>query len=90
MKNTTNIKMQGHKGTWYSIDARTFTINGASIELHLFEHETYGDEAAYVIGTLNGIVYMENVHNGWDDFYEYFVSEHEKHEPLTWRGTISI
>ena len=88
-----NIKMDGHRGTWYSLGARTYFINGANVEVHLMEHERYGDEAACVIGTLEGVVYMENVWNGWDDWKEYFLEEqgyNRSYFPLVWEGTISI
>jgi hypothetical protein len=66
------IKVIGHKGTWYVIDeAIRF-----SKPLYLLEHELYGDEAACVIIDEDGILWLENVHNGFDDL-DYIIEDTE-------------
>ena len=42
---TDNIKVEGHKGTWYIIG--THTIIGKTY--HILEHETYGDLADLIV-----------------------------------------
>ena len=70
------VKIEGHVGTWYNVSlGRTFNINGIDTEIFLFEHEEYGDEAAWVIATADGKLFMENVHNGWADWKEYALDE---------------
>lgn len=87
----TKVKVQGHRGTWYSITAgREFTINGKLTELYLFEHETYGGAAPHVIATKDGELFMENVWNGWDDWKEYVLEEQGYNRSLTIKEVISI
>ena len=90
----TNVKIEGHRGTWYSItEGRKFVINGKEEELFLYEHEKYGDEAAHVIANSDGKLYMENVWNGWWDWKEYVLSEqgyNRKDFPLVLDGVFSI
>lgn len=64
-----HISVGGHKGTWYAIDQ--VSIEGK--DYFLLEHETYGDTAPCVVVTDEGILAMENVHNGFDDFKEQLV-----------------
>lgn len=59
----TNIKVAGHKGTWYEIDS--MVKNGE--EYFLMEHETYGDMAACVIIDKDNNLIMEDVCDGFDD-----------------------
>lgn len=61
-----NIRVKGHRGTWYVIDSKV--VNGRA--LHLLEHETYGDEAACIIVDDNLDIVMEDVYNGFDDLEE--------------------
>lgn len=61
-----NIKVEGHKGTWYVIE--TNVIEGRS--LFLLEHEEYGDEAACIIVDEHGKLVMDDVWNGFDDYEE--------------------
>jgi len=58
-----NIKIVGHKGTWYVIDEKT--VGGE--QLFLLEHETYGDESASLIVNKNLEVVLDDVYNGFDD-----------------------
>lgn len=72
MEKLENFKIKGHKGTWYSLDTgKKFMINGKETTIYLFEHETYGDEAPCVIADDHGNVILQDIHNGWDDWYEY-------------------
>jgi hypothetical protein len=70
------VKVEGHRGTWYTIATETFGLGGmlAPEPLYLMEHETYGDEAPCVIINLKGELVMENVHNGFDDL-RYCIEE---------------
>lgn len=58
-----NIKIEGHKGTWYIID----TMSHKGIKVHLLEHETYGDEAACLIVDNHGQIILDEVWNGFED-----------------------
>ena len=61
-----HIKIEGHYGRWYVIDE--ITVDGEN--LYLLEHETYGDEAACLIVNGNLDIVMDDVWNGFDDYYE--------------------
>lgn len=74
-----HIKVEGHIGTWHSIDEGDFiltpdTDDGRPLTLpaHLFllEHDKYGDEAACVIVDEAGKLVLEDVWNGFDDLLE--------------------
>ena len=60
---TEGIKIKGHVGTWYVIDA----IKRKGQELFLLEHETYGDMAASLIVTKTGYVKLDDVWNGFEE-----------------------
>lgn len=60
-----NVTIEGHKGTWYLIDATIY--NG--VQYKLWESENFGEDAAAIITSENGIV-LEDVWNGFDDLYE--------------------
>lgn len=76
-KESDHIKINGHIGKWYVINDGYF-IPDTEIEkdiigtkhLFLLEHETYGDEAACLIVDEDGIIYCEDVWNGFDDIIE--------------------
>jgi len=73
---TDKVKVEGHRGTWYTIATETFGLGGMLTPepLYLMEHEAYGDEAPCVIINQKGELIMENVHNGFDDL-RYCISE---------------
>ena len=73
-KSSQNISIQGHTGTWYTID--TMSINGK--EYFLMEHETYGDEAACVIIDKQAAIVLEDVYNGFADLLDEFEEGAEK------------
>lgn len=58
-----NIKIEGHRGTWYVIDEKEH--NGE--KLYLLEHETYGDTAACLIVRQDLSIFLDDVWNGFDD-----------------------
>lgn len=60
-------KVEGHRGTWYSIATQAYKLDGIMKQLFLMEHETYGDEAPCVIIDADSKLIMENVWNGFDD-----------------------
>ena len=66
-KNSDNIEVEGHIGTWYVIDTM---ITPKGEKLFLLEHEEYGDETACVIVDENGNLIMEDVWNGFEDLEE--------------------
>lgn len=61
--NRENIKIKGHRGTWYIVDMMTF--KGEII--YLLEHEEYGDEVPNLIVWKNGKILIEDSYNGFDD-----------------------
>lgn len=76
-KDSDNITVEGHTGTWYVID--TAEVDGQ--ELFLLENEEYGDETANVIVDENGALVMDDVWNGFDELYEqmdYMAESEEK------------
>lgn len=66
-ENKGNLKIEGHKGTWYVIDERLYTPRGA---MYLLESEVYGDYAPCLIVNANGKILMDNVYNGFGDWDE--------------------
>lgn len=58
-----NIRVEGHKGTWYVIDEHQV----GDKTFYLLEHEKYGDMAANVIIDENGALIAEDVWDGFDD-----------------------
>lgn len=67
-------KVEGHRGTWYSIATQPYKLDGVMKQLFLMEHETYGDEANCVIIDADGNLIMASVANGFDDL-DYCLSE---------------
>jgi len=63
-----NIKVVGHKGTWYEIGN---TQRGGKT-LFLMEHEFYGEDAPSVIIDKDNTLIMDDVSNGFDD-YDYAI-----------------
>lgn len=60
------IEIAGHDGTWYVID---HTKDGAQ-DLYLLEHERYGDMAACLIVYRWGAIVLDDVWNGFDDYFD--------------------
>jgi hypothetical protein len=65
-----NVKIKGHKGTWYSIDSKVYDGK----ELFLMEHEQYGDEAPCIIIGADLSLVAQDIDNGFDD-YDYCLEE---------------
>jgi len=61
-----NITVQGHIGTWYVVDSVKFEQQ----DIFLLEHEKYGDEAACLIVRADGGIILDDVRNGWDELEE--------------------
>ncbi|MGF6990429.1 hypothetical protein M2150_001690 [Lachnospiraceae bacterium PM6-15] len=59
-----DIKVEGHRGKWYSIDTM-FDKDGEM--LFLMEHSTYGDEAPGIIIDKDFNLIAEDIWNGFDD-----------------------
>lgn len=62
------IKLDDYTGTWYAVD--NTTING--VELLELESEVHGDDAGHIIIDVFGEVKVDEVYNGFDDYYEKF------------------
>ena len=61
-----NIKINGHKGTWYVLDSTNIALesNWNFLEtLHLLEHETFGEDAPHIIVDEEFNLVMEDVEN---------------------------
>lgn len=69
-----NIRVNGHIGTWYVIDAKTYF--GST--LYLLEHETYGDETSGVIIDEGNNLIVDDVWNGFLDYEESPIYEVSK------------
>lgn len=67
-KKLDGIKVEGHRGTWYVIDA----ADCAPIQhtVFLLEHETFGDEAACLIVDEDFRLVLDDVWNGFEDLAE--------------------
>ena len=61
-----NIKIEGYKGTWYTIEEGYHLGN----KVYLLESETYGDETACIIVNNQGRVILDDVWNGFEDLEE--------------------
>lgn len=68
--NSDNIKIEGYYGTWYVIDEAK--ILGE--KLFLIEHEFYGGKIECLIVDENGTLILNDVWNGFDDYYDYLAS----------------
>jgi len=61
-----NIHISGHIGTWHVIDSTEY--EGETI--YLLEHDDWGDEAAGLIVNEDLEILMDDIWNGFDDFFE--------------------
>ena len=66
-----HIKVDGHVGTWYTIDV----IAVDQQVYFLLEHEEYGDETANLIVDLEGNLVLEDVWNGFEDLEDHLEIE---------------
>jgi 5'(3')-deoxyribonucleotidase len=64
---SSSITINGYIGTWYVIDTKE--INGE--KLFLLESEKFGDQAACLIVDETGLVKLDEVYNGFDDYEDY-------------------
>lgn len=62
-----NIKIKGHIGTWYIVATHQTLIG----EVHLLEHEEYGEEAPWLCINSKGELILDNIWNGIEDVHEY-------------------
>lgn len=74
-KEKTGIKVDGHKGTWYSIAKKEY--DGEM--LYLMEHEYWGDMAACVIIKEDNAIVAQDVYNGFYDYDEWLA---EGYDPM--------
>ena len=61
------IEVRGHVGYWHIIDHTQLRDK----DIYLLEHDEYGDEAANIIIDDNKNVLLDDVYNGFADYYEY-------------------
>lgn len=59
-----NIKIEGHRGTWYIVGEEV--IQGAKV--YELESEVWGDEAAHLIVNEVMEVLLDEVYNSFDDY----------------------
>lgn len=64
------IQIEGHRGTWYVIDAQICTECGGIV--FLLESELYGDEAPCLIVDQDKNIILEEVYNGFEDLEEFY------------------
>lgn len=87
-----NIKVEGHRGTWYVINEKEY--NGK--KLFFLEHERYGDEAAGIIIDEDGKLIAEECWNGFNDYEEQTIGSLEENQMrkittlTTPRGTFNV
>lgn len=70
-KDSDNISIYGHIGTWHIIDQ--LTDNRGSF--FLLEHDRYGDEAASLIVDMDGCIILDDVFNGFSDLDDISTEE---------------
>lgn len=63
-----NITVKGHHGTWYVIDKADSQEHG---KIYLLEHEQLGDETACLIVDGNKKILVDDVYNGFDDYFDF-------------------
>lgn len=61
------IIIAGHEGSWHIIDTAVDVVGKT---MYLLEHEQLGDCAAGLIVDSHGEVLMDEVYNGFDDYWE--------------------
>lgn len=71
-----NIKLKGHRGTFYIISDTVMNINGKLKRVYLLENEIYGDEVPCIIIDSDYNIILDNVYNGFDDL-RYAIEENE-------------
>lgn len=62
-----NLRVEGHIGTWYVISS----INYHGKTYYLLESEQYGEDAPHIAIRQDGSLFLDDIHNGTDDIYEY-------------------
>lgn len=66
-RNTDNIRIEGHIGTWYVIDETNYRQR----KVFLLEHEQYGDEAACIAVDENGIIVCKDIYDDFPNCLDY-------------------
>jgi hypothetical protein len=69
--NKENIKVNGHRGTWYVIDE---VVYGGE-HYFLLEHETYGNDAPWIAIDEDGQLVMEDISDGVEELIEYLAEQ---------------
>jgi hypothetical protein len=71
-----NVRVNGYRGTWYSVDKQKYFGQ----TLYLMESEQWGDMAEYLIIDKDKNVILDEVFNGWDDLDYAIESENILYE----------
>lgn len=62
-----NIKVDGHRGTWYAID----TIHVYGHKFYLLEHNTFGEDAMNIGINERGELILEDIVDGRSELSNY-------------------
>lgn len=62
-----NIKVKGHKGTWYVIDKTDWYGH----KFYLLEHETHGEDADHIAINAKGELVLEDITGGIKELRQY-------------------
>jgi hypothetical protein len=66
--NTDGIVVKGHAGKWYVINETTHKGR----KVFLLEHESYGDNAAYIAVDASGNVVCEDIYDNFPACLDYW------------------
>lgn len=70
-RNSIDLSIEGHEGFWYVIDQKFVGPTFAPRTIFLLEHQDHGDEAACLIVDEVGSIILDDVHNGFEDLYDF-------------------
>jgi len=68
-----NIKVEGHKGTWYKIGH----TRKASKTFYLLEHEIYGEDANHIAVDSEGKLILEDITDGMTELREFLNEKYQ-------------
>lgn len=67
MMDKDNVKVEGHRGTWYVVD-ELIIVGG---RYYLLEHNTYGEDAPWIAIDVNGTVILDDITEGKGELLDY-------------------
>lgn len=65
--NKNKVKVEGHRGTWYVVDELLFIGK----TYYLLEHNTYGNDVAWVAVDYDGNLVMEDIWGGVEELLDF-------------------